>query len=51
MYLQKENRKLVNVNIQNTNIKTSSNTVRVNAAAAMKETQNYMFNQLEGSMT
>ena len=46
-----DNRKYVNVNIPNMNVKTSSNTVSGNTVAAMKETQNYMFNQLEGSMT
>ena len=39
-----DNRK--HVNIQNINVKTSSDTVSGNTVAAMKETQNYMFNQL-----
>ena len=46
-----DNRKYVNVNIPNMNIKTSSNTVSGNTVAAMKETHNYMFNQLGVSMT
>ncbi|WP_374695043.1 phage tail tip lysozyme [Snodgrassella alvi] len=46
-----DNRKYVNVNIPNMNVNTSSNTVSGNAVAAMKETQNYMFNQLGVSMT
>ncbi|OOX79724.1 glucosaminidase domain-containing protein [Snodgrassella alvi] len=46
-----DNRKHVNVNIQNINVKTSSNTVSGNTVAAMKETHNYMFNQLGVSMT
>ena len=46
-----DNRKYVNVNIPNMNVKTSSNTVSGNTVAAMKETQNYMFNQLGVSMT
>jgi len=33
------------------NVKTLSNTVSGNTVAAMKETQNYLFNQLEVSMT
>ena len=44
-----DNRK--HVNIQNINVKTSSNTVSGNTVAAMKETHNYMFNQLGVSMT
>ena len=46
-----DNRKYVNVNIPNMNVKTSSNTVSGNTVAAIKETQNYMFNQLGVSMT
>ncbi|ORF37007.1 CHAP domain-containing protein [Snodgrassella alvi] len=46
-----DNRKYVNVNIPNMNVNTSSNTVSGNTVAAMKETQNYMFNQLGVSMT
>ena len=46
-----DNRKHVNVNIQNINVKTSSNTVSGNTVAAMKEVQNYTFNQLGVSMT
>jgi len=41
----------VNVNIQNINVKTSLNTVSGNTVAAMKEVQNYTFNQLGVSMT
>ena len=39
------------VNIPNINVKTSSNTVSGNTVAAIKETQNYLFNQLGVSMT
>lgn len=46
-----DNRKYVNVNIPNMNVNTSSNTVSGNAVAAMKEVQNYTFNQLGVSMT
>ncbi|MBI0129966.1 phage tail tip lysozyme [Snodgrassella sp. W8124] len=46
-----DNRKYVNVNIPNMNVNTSSNTVSGNTVAAIKETQNYMFNQLGVSMT
>lgn len=46
-----DNRKHVNVNIQNMSVKTSSNTVSGNTVAAMKELQNYTFNQLGVSMT
>ena len=46
-----DNRKYVNVNIPNMNVKTSSNTVSGNTVAAIKETQNYMFNQLGVLMT
>ena len=46
-----DNRKYVNVNIPNMNVNTSSNTVSGNTVAAMKETHNYMFNQLGVSMT
>ena len=46
-----DNRKYVNVNIPNMNVKTSSNTVSGNTVAAMKETHNYLFNQLGVSMT
>lgn len=46
-----DNRKYVNVNIPNMNVKTSSNTVSGNTVAAMKEVQNYTFNQLGVSMT
>ena len=41
----------VSVNIPNINVNTTSNTVSGNTVAAMKETQNYMFNQLGVSMT
>ena len=46
-----DNRKYVNVNIPNMNVNTSSNTVSENTVAAMKEVQNYTFNQLGVSMT
>lgn len=46
-----DNRKYVSVNIPNMNVNTSSNTVSGNAVAAMKEVQNYTFNQLGVSMT
>ena len=46
-----DNRKHVNVNIQNISVNTSSNTVSGNTVAAMKELQNYTFNQLGVSMT
>ncbi|KES13162.1 putative chitinase, partial [Snodgrassella alvi SCGC AB-598-P14] len=46
-----DNRKYVNVNIPNMNVNTSSNTVSGNTVAAMKEVQNYTFNQLGVSMT
>ncbi len=46
-----DNRKYVNVNIPNMNVNTSSNTVSGNTVAAMKELQNYTFNQLGVSMT
>ena len=49
--IKNDNRKHVNVNIQNINVKTSSNTVSGTVVAAMKETKNYMFNQLGVSMT
>ena len=49
--IRNDNRKHVNVNIQNINVKTSSNTVSGNTVAAMKEVQNYTFNQLGVSMT
>ena len=51
MVVKNDNRRYVNVNIPNMNVKTSSNTVSGNTVAAMKETQNYMFNQLGVSMT
>ena len=41
----------VNVNIPNINVNTTSNTVSGNTVAAMKEVQNYTFNQLGGLMT
>ena len=46
-----DNRRYVNVNIPNMNVQTSSNTVSGNTVTAMKEVQNYMFNQLGVSMT
>lgn len=46
-----DNRKQVNVNIPKIEVKTSSSTVSGNAVAAMKELQNYTFNQLGTSMT
>lgn len=46
-----DNRKQVNVNIPKIEVKTSSSTVSGNAVAAMKELQNYTFNQLGVSMT
>ena len=49
--VKNDNRRYVNVNIPNMNVNTSSNTVSGNTVAAMKETQNYMFNQLGVSMT
>ena len=49
--VKNDNRRYVNVNIPNMNVKTSSNTVSGNTVAAMKETHNYMFNQLGVSMT
>jgi len=45
------NRKHVKVNIQNINVKKSSNIVCGNTVAAVKEAQNYLFNQLGGSVT
>ena len=51
MVVKNDNRRYVNVNIPNMNVKTSSNTVSGNTVAAMKETQNYLFNQLGVSMT
>ena len=49
--VKNDNRRYVNVNIPNMNVNTSSNTVSGNTVAAMKETHNYMFNQLGVSMT
>jgi hypothetical protein len=49
--IKNDNRKQVNVNIQKFEVKTSSSTVSGNAVAAMKELQNYTFNQLGTSMT
>jgi hypothetical protein len=46
-----DNRKQVNVNIPKMEVKTSSSTVSGNVVAAMKELQNYTFNQLGTSMT
>ncbi|SCC09463.1 MULTISPECIES: phage tail tip lysozyme [Snodgrassella] len=46
-----DNSKQVNVNIQKFEVKTSSSTVSGNAVAAMKELNNYTFNQLGTSMT
>ena len=51
MVVKNDNRRYVNVNIPNMNVKTSSNTVSGNTVAAIKETQNYLFNQLGVSMT
>lgn len=51
MVVKNDNSKNVHVNIQNINVKTSANTVSGTAVAAMKETNNYMFNQLGVSMT
>jgi flagellum-specific peptidoglycan hydrolase FlgJ len=49
--IKNDNRKQVNVNIPKIEVKTSSSTVSGNAVAAMKELQNYTFNQLGVSMT
>ena len=49
--IKNDNRKHVNVNIQNINVKTSSNTVSGTAVAALKEANNYLFNQLGTSVT
>lgn len=49
--IKNDNRKYVNVNIPNINVNTTSNTVSGNTVAAMKEVQNYTFNQLGVSMT
>ena len=49
--VKNDNRRYVNVNIPNMNVQTSSNTVSGNTVTAMKEVQNYMFNQLGVSMT
>ncbi|PIT21423.1 hypothetical protein [Snodgrassella alvi] len=49
--IKNDNRKQVNVNIQKFEVKTSSSTVSGNAVAAMKELNNYTFNQLGTSMT
>jgi hypothetical protein len=49
--IKNDNRKQVNVYIQKIEVKTSSSTVSGNAVAAMKELQNYTFNQLGTSMT
>lgn len=49
--IKNDNRKHVNVNIQNINVKTSSNTVSGTAVAALKEAHNYLFNQLGTSVT
>lgn len=49
--INNDNRKSVNVNIQNINVKTSSSTVSGNTVAAVKEAKNYIFNQLGTSMT
>lgn len=49
--IKNDNRKHVNVNIQNINVKTSANTVSGNAVAALKEAHNYLFNQLGTSVT
>jgi hypothetical protein len=46
-----DNSKQVNVNIQKFEVKTSSSTVSGTTVAAMKELQNYTFNQLGTSMT
>ena len=51
MVVKNDNRRYVNVNIPNMNVQTSSNTVSGNTVTAMKEVQNYMFNQLGVSMT
>ena len=51
MVVKNDNRRYVNVNIPNMNVNTSSNTVSGNTVAAIKETQNYLFNQLGVSMT
>ncbi|MCO6503870.1 MAG: hypothetical protein J6568_00385 [Snodgrassella sp.] len=49
--IKNDNSKQVNVNIQKFEVKTSSSTVSGNAVAAMKELNNYTFNQLGTSMT
>lgn len=49
--IKNDNRKHVNVNIQNINVKASANTVSGNAVAALKEAHNYLFNQLGTSVT
>jgi hypothetical protein len=46
-----DNSKQVNVNIHKVEVKTSSSTVSGTTVAAMKELQNYTFNQLGVSMT
>jgi hypothetical protein len=49
--IKNDNRKQVNVNIHKVEVKTSSSTVSGTTVAAMKELQNYTFNQLGTSMT
>ncbi|KES11241.1 Phage minor structural protein GP20, partial [Snodgrassella alvi SCGC AB-598-O02] len=49
--IKNDNRKHVNVHIQNINVKTSANTVSGNTVAALKEAHNYLFNQLGTSVT
>ena len=51
MVVKNDNRRYVNVNILNMNVKILSNTVSGNTVEAMKETQNYLFNLLGVSMT
>ena len=49
--IKNDNRKHVSVNIQKIEVKTSSSSVSGNTVAAVKEANNYMFNQLGTSMT
>lgn len=49
--IKNDNRKHVSVNIQKIEVKTSSSSVSDNTVAAVKEANNYMFNQLGTSMT
>lgn len=49
--IKNDNRKHVSVNIQKIEVKTSSSSVSGNTVAAVKEANNFMFNQLGTSMT